>query len=59
MLVKLLFLESNDIELKSKWLDALCCLGNEEYFFSLISDSLCANISEKQAETEITLKCLR
>ncbi|CAI6351869.1 unnamed protein product [Macrosiphum euphorbiae] len=51
--------QSNDIVLKSKWLNALCCLGKEEYFFTLISDNLCANLSEKKAETEITLKCLR
>lgn len=51
--------QSNDIVLKSKWLNALCCLGNEEYFFTLISNNLCANLSEKQAETEMTLKCLR
>lgn len=54
-----IFNQSNDIVLKSKWLNALCCLGKEEYFFTLISDNLCANLSEKQAETEITLKCLR
>ncbi|KAL4121874.1 hypothetical protein QTP88_014296 [Uroleucon formosanum] len=51
--------QSNDIVLKSKWLNALCCLGKEEYFFTIISDNLCANLSEKKAETEITLKCLR
>ncbi|VVC36254.1 Hypothetical protein CINCED_3A000120 [Cinara cedri] len=51
--------DSNDIDLKSKWLNALCCLGNEEYFFSLINNNLCANLCEKEKETQITLKCLR
>lgn len=55
----LFFKESNDIELKSKWLNAICCLGNEEYFFTIISDNICANMYKNQEETRITLKCLR
>lgn len=57
--MSLLVLESNDIVLKSKWLNALCSLGNEEYFFTIISDNLCSNLSEKEEETKVTLKCLR
>lgn len=55
----LLFLESNDISLKSKWLNTLCCLESQEYFFMTINDNLCANLCKTEKETQITLKCLR
>ncbi|XP_050420718.1 MMS19 nucleotide excision repair protein homolog isoform X2 [Adelges cooleyi] len=51
--------KSDDIETKSKYLNTLCCLGSEHSFFTLISETLCKNICNKQEYTQLALKYMR